>query len=327
MDTDTGMDTDTEWRRMKMSNKVLITGGAGFIGSHVVERQLAEGNEVVVVDDLSMGSKDNLPENDNLVFYQESITNYDFIKKLLLENEFDYVYLLAAIASVADTIERPFESHQVNQEANLFILETLRVNNLRPARILFASSAATYGSWLDLPKRENGPVSPATAYAIDKYATERFVLSYAALYDMPAVAVRFFNVYGPRQNPKSPYSGVLSIISNSLKNDSQFKLMGDGLQTRDFVYVKDVVNALWLAQNDDSMVGDVFNVATGESRTLLEAIKSMEAAAGKELNVVKVPEREGDIKYSEADVSKLTQHGFEVRYNFAEGIAEYWNSL
>lgn len=176
----------------KMNKTVLVTGGAGFIGSHVVERHLNEGNAVVVVDDLSMGLLKNPPENDNLTFFEKSITDTTFMNDLLVKYNFDYIYLLAAIASVADTIERPYESHQVNQEANIAILESLRINNLRPHRILFSSSAATYGTLPDLPKREDGPVRPATAYAIDKYATERFVLTYSALYDLPAVAVRFF---------------------------------------------------------------------------------------------------------------------------------------
>lgn len=309
-------------------SKVLVTGGAGFIGSHVVERHLNEGNKVVVVDDLSMGLKTNIPlDNKNLTFFNESITNFEFMKNLLVKNDFDYIYLLAAIASVADTIDRPYESHLVNQEANLVILETIRLHSLNPKRILFSSSAATYGSLPDLPKKESGAVLPATPYAVDKYATERFILSYSHLYGIPTVAVRFFNVYGPRQNPKSLYSGVLSIISNSLKNNVQFTLFGDGLQTRDFVYVKDVIVALKLAEVTDEMVGEVFNVATGNSRTLLEAISDLELASGKKLKMDLREERIGDIKYSEADISKVKSFGYEPRYSFLEGAREYWASL
>lgn len=312
---------------IKMSKNVLVTGGAGFIGSHVVESQLNAGNTVVVVDDLSMGQMNNLPESDQLIFYKKSITDKSFMSTLLKKYDFDVIYLLAAIASVADTIDRPYESHQVNQEANLFILEELRKNGLQPKRIIFSSSAATYGTLPDLPKKEDGPVMPSTAYAIDKYATERFVLTYSQLYDLPAVAVRFFNVFGPRQNPKSPYSGVLSIIANALSQNTEFKLFGDGNQTRDFVYVKDVVAALELAEENDAMVGQVFNVATGTSRTLLEAIRSLEKAAGKSLNMILYPERLGDIKYSEADISKLKSFGFSAQYDFDEGAKEYWKSL
>lgn len=307
--------------------KVLVTGGAGFIGSHVVEEYVKNGNEVVVVDDLSMGSRNNLPSSDKVTFYERSITEYDFMNRLLIENDFDLIFLLAAIASVADTIDRPFESHQVNQEANVRILETIRTNGLSPRRVIFASSAAVYGTLPDLPKTEVGPVQPATAYAIDKYASERFVLAYSTLYNIPAVAVRFFNVFGPRQNPASPYSGVLSIISSALKNNTQFKLFGDGQQTRDFVYVKDVVKALKLASQNDDMVGNVYNVATGTSRTLLEAIQAFEDAADRDLNIKTQEERIGDIKYSSADISALRNVGYQPSYTFEEGVKLYWESL
>lgn len=310
-----------------MNKSVLVTGGAGFIGSHVVERHLNEGNKVVVVDDLSMGQLKNLPESENLVFYNKSITDYEFMTDLIKNNDFNYIYLLAAIASVADTIDRPATSHEVNMEANIKILETLRVNKKRPDRVLFSSSAATYGTLDYLPKVENGPVSPETPYAIDKYGTEKFVLAYSNLYGINAVAVRFFNVYGPRQNPSSPYSGVLSIIANSLKNDKQFTLMGDGSQTRDFVFVKDVVNALKLAESNPDMIGQVFNVATGTSLPLIDAIRAIEKAAGKTLEIVYAPERVGDIKYSEANIDKLRSMGYSPVYNFENGAKVYWESL
>lgn len=308
--------------------KVLVTGGAGFIGSHVVERHLKEGNQVIVVDDLSMGLKSNLPlENKALTFYEKSITDYPFMTNLLENEKFDYIYLLAAVASVADTIERPFETHIINQEANIVILETIRVKKLLPKRIIFASSAATYGNLPELPKQEQGAVSPDTPYAIDKYATERYVLAYSRLYGIPAVAVRFFNVYGPRQNPKSPYSGVLSIISNALKNNKTFTLFGDGEQTRDFVYVKDVVQAMALAESQVGMVGNVYNIATGKSRTLNDAIVSLERASGKKLIIKKQNERLGDIKESQADISAIKVFGYQPQYTFDAGAVEYWESL
>ncbi|MBD1490985.1 NAD-dependent epimerase/dehydratase family protein [Weissella confusa] len=307
--------------------KILVTGGAGFIGSHVVEEHTQQGDEVFVVDDLSMGSEQNLPKSKSVHFFHESITNNEFMADLLIKEQFDVIYLLAAIASVADTIERPYESHLVNQEANIQILEVIRVNKLQVKRVVFASSAAVYGTLPDLPKQEMGPVEPATAYAIDKYATERFVLSYAELYSIPAVAVRFFNVYGPRQNPKSPYSGVLSIVANALKTDSVFQLFGDGEQTRDFVFVKDVTQALFLAERNDEMVGKVFNVATGSVRTLNEAIADLEAVSGKKITMVSKPERTGDIKHSAADITRLRSFGYEPKYTFKDGAKVYWESL
>lgn len=307
--------------------KVLVTGGAGFIGSHVVEEYQKEGHEIVVVDDLSMGSLANIGDMSGVTFYQESIANFEFMKKLLVTEKFDVIYLLAAIASVADTIARPYESHKINQEANLFILETIRANKLEIKKLLFASSAAVYGNLPELPKMEASPVAPATAYAIDKYATERFVLSYADLYSIPATAIRFFNVFGPRQNPASPYSGVLSIIADTLRKNEQFTLMGNGRQTRDFVFVKDVVRALKILETTDGTDGQVYNVATGHSRQLLEAIETFEKVSGKKLYRLDAPQRIGDIQESVASIEKLEKLNFSPAYSFESGVRLYWESL
>lgn len=307
--------------------KVLVTGGAGFIGSHVVEEYQKEGHEIVVVDDLSMGSLANIGDMSGVTFYQESIANFEFMKKLLVTEKFDVIYLLAAIASVADTIARPYESHKINQEANLFILETIRANKLEIKKLLFASSVAVYGNLPELPKMEASPVAPATAYAIDKYATERFVLSYADLYSIPATAVRFFNVFGPRQNPASPYSGVLSIIADTLRKNEQFTLMGNGRQTRDFVFVKDVVRALKILETTDGTDGQVYNVATGHSRQLLEAIETFEKVSGKKLYRLDAPQRIGDIQESVASIEKLEKLNFSPAYSFESGVRLYWESL
>ena len=226
--------------------KVLVTGGAGFIGSNLVDQLIQDGDEVVIVDDLSMGLASNIPSSPKVTFYEHSITDHGFMKDLLLKEQFDYIYLLAAIASVADSVARPYETHQINQEANIFILETIRQHKLPIKKVLFTSSAAVYGNNPELPKREDSTIDPLTPYAIDKFATERFVIDYGKLYNIPTVAVRFFNVYGPRQNPKSPYSGVLSLITQAAKHQAAFTIFGDGEQTRDFVFIKDVIQALCL---------------------------------------------------------------------------------
>ncbi|MGP4118054.1 NAD-dependent epimerase/dehydratase family protein [Levilactobacillus zymae] len=247
--------------------KILITGGAGFIGSNLADA-LVDDNEVVVVDDLSMGKIDNLPNSNHIHFFKHSITDYEFINELLVAWKFDYIYLLAAVASVADTIKRPRYTHEVNQNANLNILETVRVNKLAVKKIIFSSSAAVYGNNPVLPKSEKSAIDPLTPYAIDKYATERFVIDYGKLYGISTVATRFFNVYGPKQNPQSPYSGVLSLISKSIIENKVFNIYGDGQQTRDFIYIDDVIDALIILTTHDSAVADVYNVATGEKNSL-----------------------------------------------------------
>lgn len=308
-------------------SKILITGGAGFIGSHVVESHLADEDEIVIVDDLSMGRMSNIPSSNLITFYEKSIIDADFMRKLLVEWNFDYIYLLAAIASVADTITRPFESHMVNQDANVEILEVIRQEKLTPQKVIFASSAAVYGNLNYSPKTENGAVLPLTPYAIDKFATEKFLISYDLLYQIPVTVFRFFNVFGPRQNPNSPYSGVLSIISKKLAQNEEFSVYGDGKQVRDFVYVKDVVAALRLAGSSSEMTGKVFNLGTGHSRTLLEAIEVLEKISGKKLNKKFTRSRPGDILISEANVNELKKVGFSTTYSFFDGMKEYWESL
>lgn len=307
--------------------KALVTGGAGFIGSNLIEELIKTMDEIIVVDDLSMGLKSNLPDSDKITFYQESITNYDFMKELLVSKKPDYIYLLAAVASVADSVARPLETHEINQNANLFILETIRTNNLPVKKILFASSAAVYGDDPELPKQEISQIKPLTPYAIDKFATERFVVDYGQLYGLNTVCVRFFNVYGPKQNPKSPYSGVLSIISDAISQNKTFTLFGDGSQTRDFVFVGDVIQALLSLMRTPEAMHDVYNVATGKTTSLKDVIKAYENIAGKKLNVEYKDARDGDIKDSAADITKLSNLGYKPKYDIQSGLNVYWQSL
>lgn len=306
----------------------LITGGAGFIGSNLVELLLqAPDTTVTVVDDLSMGSVNNIPQSDRVTFIQHTITDHEFMSQLVIENKFDYYVLLAAIASVADSVERPYETHQVNQEANLNIIETLRREKLPFKKLFFSSSAAVYGQLPEMPKREDQAVQPLTQYAVDKYATERAIINYGRLYDMPMVCARFFNVYGPKQNPASPYSGVLSIMLDCLTNDKPFSFFGDGSQTRDFVYVGDVVNAIRGLLQTPAARNDVFNIANGKQTSLMTVAKQLESLTGKKLNASFKPERSGDIHDSFADASKINALGFMTHTPLEDGLAKYVASV
>lgn len=305
--------------------KYLITGGAGFIGSNLVEELMNRKVQVIVVDDLSMGKYENISPyiGKGVTFYHKSITDFEFMTNLLKKEKFDFIVLLGAVASVADSIKRPSQTHQINLEANLNIFETIRKYKLPLKKLLFASSAAVYGNDPELPKKETSPIDPLTPYAIDKFASERYAINYGKLYGIPTVATRFFNVYGPKQNPASPYSGVLSLIHNSLLNNTEFTVFGDGKQTRDFTYVKDVVSALLLLLSDQNALLDVYNVATGHKTTLNEDIEAFEKAMGKKLKLKYSEARSGDIKHSYADISKLSSLGFKPNYSIQQGISEY----
>lgn len=307
-------------------SKILITGGAGFIGSNLAEALIGK-NEIVVVDDLSMGKLENLPNSTNLHFYRHSICDQAFMSNLLMEWDFDYIFLLAAVASVADTIKRPLETHEVNQEANIHILDVVRKKRLNIKRLLFTSSAAVYGNDPELPKTETSVIDPLTPYAIDKFSTERFVLDYGRLYGIPTVATRFFNVYGPKQNPDSPYSGVLSLISNSIKGDTRFTVFGDGNQTRDFVYIDDVISALKKLVTSKKSLYEVYNVATAIPTTLNDVIRIFNSISGKKLNVGYEDPRMGDIRNSYADISKLETLGYKPGYDIEMGLKEYWQYI
>ena len=303
--------------------KVLITGGAGFIGSFLAHKLVKLGRDVTIVDNLSMGRKENIDDID-VTFYQHNVCDHQFMHELLAKGEFDYIYYLAAVSSVADSVERPLETHEVNQESVVNTLEYIRKKKLPIKKFLFTSSAAVYGNSPDFPKREDSHVQPMTPYAIDKYASERFTIDYGNLYGLPTAAVRFFNVYGPRQNPDSPYSGVLSIITKCMKESRPFTLYGDGSQTRDFVYVDDVVNAL-IAISKQSGKPRVYNVANGGETPLINVIHTYEKISGKKISINYEEVRNGDINKSKADISRLKEIGFQPRWSLEDGLKNYWD--
>lgn len=283
-----------------LAKKALVTGGAGFIGSHIVDRLLNDGHEVIVLDDFSTGHRSNLPEHKALTIVEGDISNFETVKQCM--QGIDWVFHKAAVASVPRTVNDPIGSTAVNYTGTLHLLEAARHNGVK--RMVFASSAALYGDEPTLPKVESMCPVTLSPYAVDKMASEFACGMYTKLYGVETVCLRYFNVYGPRQDPSSPYSGVISIFTDKLKNKEVPTIFGDGEQTRDFVFVGDVVEANMKAITTKTGVGEYYNIATGNKITLNDLLKVLSDIYGIEFNVNYGEVRQGDIKESYAVIDK-----------------------
>ena len=283
-----------------LAMKALVTGGAGFIGSHIVDRLLSDGHEVIVLDDFSTGHRSNLTENKKLTIVEGDISNPETVKQCM--QGIDWVFHKAAVASVPKTVNDPVGSSAVNYQGTLHLLEAARNNGVK--RFVFASSAALYGDEPTLPKVETMCPVTLSPYAVDKLASEFACGMYTTLYGLETVCLRYFNVYGPRQDPSSPYSGVISIFTDKLKNNETPTIFGDGEQTRDFVFVKDVVEANMKAVTAQDGAGQFFNIATGNKITLNDLLKILCGIYEQDFNVNYGDVRKGDIKESYAVVDK-----------------------
>lgn len=281
---------------------ILVTGGAGFIGSHLVERLLAAGHSVRVLDNLSTGKRENLPRHPGLDVQIDDIRNLDAVQTAV--RGVTAVYHLAAVASVQASIDDPVGTHGANLIGTLHLLEAGRRAGV--TRFIYASSAAIYGDTAALPVTEATTPRPLSPYAADKLAGEHYLQFYTAKHGMRTTAFRFFNIYGPRQDPSSPYSGVISIFVNRALAGLPVTIFGDGRQTRDFVYVGDLVEILFAALSNEKLAGQTINVGRGVECTLLELLASLETAVGKPIQRQHAPARIGDIAKSRADIGKLT---------------------
>lgn len=311
---------------------ILITGGAGFIGSNLAN-ELVDNNHIVIVDDLSMGKLSNLKQSDEMDIFIHTLTDFDWVEQLFKQYSFDYIFHFAAVASVADSVKRPIETHKVNEDVTIHMLEFIKKYQVHLQRIVFASSAAIYGSLPDLPKTEESLIAPSTPYAIDKFSSESYLLKYGLDCGVKASAARFFNVFGENQNPSSPYSGVISILMEKCKEASQsnsqtvvFTCFGDGKQTRDFIYIKDVIAALLIIAESNQSIGEAYNIGYGRPTSLRDIITSMEGIWDVQLNIDYQPARMGDIKYSYCSNQKLRNIGFVPQFNVNEGLQRYINS-
>lgn len=298
---------------------VLVTGGAGFIGSHLVDRLLIDGHEVRVLDDFSSGHRENLMRHDRLSVTQGSVADFATVDEVM--QGVDWVFHEAAVASVPRTVNDPLGTHGANYLGTLHVLEAARRHAV--ARVVFAASAAAYGDLPGLPKREDMPVSPLSPYAVDKVASEYACYVYHRLYGLATVCLRYFNVFGPRQDPSSPYSGVISIFMDRLRRGETPTIYGDGGQIRDFVYVADVVEANLRAVVSEQVAGRVINIASGLPVTLLELLATIGRINGVDVRPRLDQPRAGDIRESLADISLARELlGWSPGHSLRKGLEE-----
>lgn len=301
----------------------LVTGGAGFIGSHISDRLLADGHRVRILDNFSTGKHENIPASADVEVIEGDVGDYDTVRAAM--EQVDIVFHEAAIASVPETVGNPLSSERVNYRGTLNILEAARHAGVK--RVMFACSAAVYGDLPELPKQESMPVKPLSPYAVDKLASEQACQMYTHLYGLETVSLRYFNVFGPRQDPSSPYSGVISIFSDHLGQGKQPTIYGDGEQTRDFVYVSDVVEANIKAATSPAAAGKAINIATGGKLSINDLLKTICNIKDQPFEPQYQQGRQGDIKHSRADISAAREYlDWEPVVAFEDGLRKLLES-
>ena len=301
-----------------MSNSYLVTGGAGFIGSNIVEALVSQGETVKVIDNLSTGNIDNIkPFRKDIEFFNSSICDGKVLKNVL--KDVDFVLHQAAIPSVPRSIDKPYEVNNANITGTLSLLIACRDSGVK--RVVFASSSSVYGNSPTLPKVEDMRLWPLSPYALTKLTDEHYCRLFSEIYGLDTVSLRYFNVFGPRQDPNSEYAAVIPKFIRAMMNDEQPVIYGDGLQSRDFTYVANNVRANLLACKAKGVAGDVFNIAGGTRITLLQLVEKINAILGKDIKPKFAKDREGDVKHSLADVSKAkAKLGYEQEISFDEGL-------
>jgi len=303
--------------------KCLVTGGAGFIGSNLVEHLVGASVQVKVLDNLSSGLLQNLePFQEYIDFKQGDVRDLGILQEMM--SGVEVVFHQAALVSVPQSIEAPIEAAMVNDLGTLNVLEAARHSGVR--RVVFASSCAVYGDLPQLPKKEEMDTKPLSPYAASKLHGETYARLYRDLYGLETVCLRYFNVYGPRQDPSSPYSGVISIFMDKAARGETPTIYGDGEQSRDFVYVADVVQANLLAAQRENISSVVINVGTGKSVTVNSLWKNIAELAGVQGETERANSRPGDIRQSVAEIIRAYELlDFEPRYSLEEGLRLTWD--
>lgn len=298
--------------------RYLVTGGAGFIGSNTVDELVQRGHSVVVLDDLSGGKEDNLAEVRNkITIIKGSITDIETVRKAMREAE--YVLHLGARTSVPRSVKDPLETNRINVEGTLNVL--VAAKEMKVKRVVFAASSSAYGETPTLPKVETMQPEPISPYGVTKYVGELYGAAFLKCYGLETVCLRYFNIFGPRQDPSSPYSGVLAKFCTAFLEDTTPAVFGDGEQTRDFTFVDNAVHANLLACEAPNVGGGVFNVGCGDRISLNQVLAALRKITGKPLEARYDPPREGDIRDSQADISAARKSlGYEPQVGFEQGL-------
>jgi UDP-glucose 4-epimerase len=298
--------------------RYVVTGGAGFIGSNTVDELVRRGHSVVVLDDFSGGKEENLAEVRNkITLIKGSITDIEAVRKAMHEAE--YVLHLAARTSVPRSVKDPVETNRINIDGTLNVLIAAR--DAKVKRVVFAASSSAYGETPTLPKVESMQPVPISPYGVTKYVGELYCQTFGRCYGLENVSLRYFNIFGPRQDPSSPYSGVLAKFCTAFLEDTQPVIFGDGEQTRDFTYVENAVQANLLACEAPNVSGKVFNVGTGGRFSLNQTVALLNKVTSKNLEAKYEPPREGDIRDSQADISQAREFlGYDPQVGFEEGL-------
>jgi nucleoside-diphosphate-sugar epimerase len=298
----------------------LVTGGAGFIGSHIVKHLAARNEQVRVVDNFITGSRENLNGIlDKIELIEGDIRDAKLMRRAM--QGVDYCLHQAALPSVPRSIEDPLTSHDINVNGTLAVLETARQEGLK--RVVYASSSSVYGNLPVLPKSEEMQTRPLSPYAVNKLTGELYAGIFYSLYGLPTVSLRYFNVFGPAQDPGSPYAAVVPIFISAMKKDQPATIHGDGWQSRDFCYVDNVVSANMLACTapEEKVAGKTFNIACGKRYSINELVASLNEFLMKRIQPVYTPSRNGDVRDSLADIGLARRDlGYEPIVDFAEGL-------
>jgi len=300
--------------------KHLVTGGAGFIGSNIVKVLLMRGDYVRVLDNFATGKRENLFEfrgNPNFELIEGDLRSFHIVRNAV--KGVDYILHQGALPSVPRSINDPITTNDVNILGTLNILEAAKEFGVK--QVVYASSSSIYGDSDVLPKREDMPINPLSPYALSKYTGERYCQIYYKIYGLETMCLRYFNVFGPNQDPTSQYSAVIPKFIKLMKEDRQPIIYGDGTQSRDFTYVSNVVEANLLACEREGVSGEVFNIACGEQYTVLQLVGSINKILNKNIEPIFTDERVGDIKHSLAGIEKARKMlRFKVIYSFEEGL-------